>query len=430
MHSNLNRIPDLPHHVMTWFHPAHPTASPNATAVLCLGISFQWTDFPRSVHKYSPSSWIKWLALSSLLYISPRNYFCSWRDLLRSTKWRFQPVGIWCPNLLRFTWADLIWIAVPMVPERAFSTSARWKCRRLEQDLQAQPQRVEAKEPNGPKERCSHCVQGMWNSLFTNLWWLDPANPYKQVSLASVDIWGHEDALPRKPRLTLDLGEQHDEISAVLMELGVPLSLIPVDEDSSRLATSDLGTKALVKELRDKEEDLLRRQKFGEAQQLEENVQQLYGIGRELNELLRGKEDALRERPRNLIEIERLSQRISELEEKRLHVAALYDTDWWLTAMSLAVEHVEPIETESSPKPQLDRSSVAGSTHSTHHSHHSHPSHSSGHSENASAHSTQRPTAASVSPASPKSARNSMPRNFGRDQTQIAEALSTARSQP
>lgn len=256
------------------------------------------------------------------------------------------------------------------------------------------------------------------------------SNPYKQVSLASVDIWGHEDALPRKPRLTLDLGEQHDEISAVLMELGVPLSLIPVDEDSLRLATSDLGTKALVKELRDKEEDLLRRQKFGEAQQLEENVQQLYGIGRELNELLRSKEDALRERPRNLIEIERLSQRISELEEKRLHVAALYDTDWWLTAMSLAVEHVEPIVTESSPKPQLDRSSVAGSTHSTHHSHHSHPSHSSGHSENASAHSTQRPTAASLSPASPKSARNSMPRNFGRDQTQIAEALSTARSQP
>ena len=255
-----------------------------------------------------------------------------------------------------------------------------------------------------------------------------PSNPYKQVSLASVDIWGHEDALPRKPRLTFDLGEQHDEISAVLMELGVPLSLIPVDEDSSRLVTSDLATKALVKELRDKEEDLLRMQKFGEAQQLEENVQQLYGIGRELNEFLRSKEDALKERPRNLIEIERLSQRISELEEKRLHVAALYDTDWWLTAMSLAVE---PIETTESSLKQQNRSSVAGSTHSTHHSHPSHPSHSSGHSENASAHSTQRPpAAASLSPASPKSARNSMPRNFGRDQTQIPEALSTARSQP
>ena len=156
-----------------------------------------------------------------------------------------------------------------------------------------------------------------------------PSNPYKQVSLASVDIWGHEDALPRKPsRGPLDLGEQHDEIATVLMELGVPLSLVPVDEDSSRLATSDLGTKALVKELREKEEDLLQMQKFGEAQQLEEHVQQLYLIGQELHELHRSKDDAIKERPRNLAEIERLSQQVSELEAKRLHLAALYDTKW------------------------------------------------------------------------------------------------------
>eukprot|EP00438_Fugacium_kawagutii_P035041 Skav203871 [mRNA] locus=scaffold1031:166511:167611:- [translate_table: standard] len=238
-----------------------------------------------------------------------------------------------------------------------------------------------------------------------------PSNPYKQVSLACVDLWGHEDAIPRKPkRNVLDLGEQNDEISAVLMELGVPLSLIPVDEDSSHLATSDLGTKALVKELRAKEDDLLKAQKFGEAQQLEEHVQQLYGIGQELYELLRGKDDALRQRPRNLVEIERLSHRVAELEEQRLHLAALYETDWWLQAMSLGTKIVEP---------------SAAST----------PSHqsSTGHSETHRLPSQTPFLAPQICEGidSPKSARNSMPKNFGRtDQTQLAEALSTARSQP
>lgn len=240
-----------------------------------------------------------------------------------------------------------------------------------------------------------------------------PSNPYKQVSLACVDLWGHEDAIPRKPkRNVLDLGEQNDEISSVLMELGVPLSLIPVDEDSSHLATSDLGTKALVKELRAKEDDLLKAQKFGEAQQLEEHVQQLYGIGQELYELLRGKDDALRQRPRNLLEIERLSHRVAELEEQRLHLAALYETDWWLQAMSLGTSLTKIAE----PAP-------AGSTPSQHSS--------TGHVE------TEHGLPSLGTPFlvpqidSPKSARNSIPKNFGRtDHTQLAEALSTARSQP
>ena len=237
-----------------------------------------------------------------------------------------------------------------------------------------------------------------------------PSNPYKQVSLASIDIWGHEDALPKKPRASLDLGEQHDEISAVLLELGVPLSLIPVDEDSSRLATSDLGTKALVKELRQKEEDLLRSQKFGEAQQLEEHMQQLCVMGQELHEFLVRKDDALKERPRNLVEIERLSQRISELEQKRLHLAALYETDWWLSAMSLGSSNV----------------TFDGSTQS-------HPASESMHSMPSMAASQRTQPAEAVhrelADASPKSARNSLPRNFGRDQT-LPEALATARSQP
>ncbi len=244
-----------------------------------------------------------------------------------------------------------------------------------------------------------------------------PSNPYKQVSLASVDIWGHEDALPRKPsRGPLDLGEQHDEIATVLMELGVPLSLVPVDEDSSRLVTSDLGTKNLVKELREKEEDLLQMQKFGEAQQLEEHVQQLYLIGQELHELHRSKDDAIKERPRNLAEIERLSQRVSGLEAKRLHLAALYDTKWWLSAMSLA------------PNPEKLQSSMASEAS---------PS-SSVPSERPLGDSVPSMGSAPRAPlplvpgfdSSPKSARNSMP-DFGRGERSFgADALATARSQP
>lgn len=228
-----------------------------------------------------------------------------------------------------------------------------------------------------------------------------PSNPYKQVSLATVDIWGYEDVLPKKPRSPLDLGEHQDEIAAVLMELGVPLSLVPVDEDSSRLATSDLGTKALVKELREKEDALLRAKRFGDAQRLQEHVQQLCEMGQELHELLQQKEEALATR-RSGGEIKKLFDRVSELEGRRLHLAALYDTDWWLSAMSLA----STIPVSDSPK-DTDEAATTELGLGT----------------------AQRELC--LSDQTPKSARNLS--DF--DRTQAAskfagEALSTARSQP
>ena len=183
-----------------------------------------------------------------------------------------------------------------------------------------------------------------------------PSNPYKQVSLASVEIWGHEDALgkrwPRSSSLnSLNLGEHHDEIASVLMELGVPLSLVPVDEDSSKLATADPDTQALVRELREKEATLLESRKFGEAQQLQEHVQQLFEIGLELNELGRRKQDIL---PKNIEEIQKLSDRMTELEERRLHLAAFYDTEWWLFAMSLASKPFHGAAKVADTKTQLE----------------------------------------------------------------------------
>ena len=223
------------------------------------------------------------------------------------------------------------------------------------------------------------------------------SNPYKQVSLSSVDLWGHEDALPKKAMsstLTVDLGEQHDEIAAVLMELGVPLSMVPVDEDSSGLAAADVGTKLLVQELRAKEDGLLRRSEFGQAQQLEEDVQELYGIGQELRKLYEKRDELLQRRAR--AELRSLSQRIADLEERRLHLAAFHETDWWLSKMALPAA-VLPADDE--PKELLDLTKKI------------------------------LPSMATELHETPKSARNSMPSGFGR--SQFADApLSTARSQP
>ena len=217
------------------------------------------------------------------------------------------------------------------------------------------------------------------------------SNPYKQVSLSSVDLWGYEDALPKKAMsstLAVDLGEQHDEIASVLMELGVPLSMVPFDEDSSGLAAADVGTKLLVQELRGKEDGLLRRSEFGQAQQLEEDVQELYGIGRELRKLHEKRDELTQRRARG--GLREVSQRISHLEEKRLHTAAFYETDWWLSAMALPRdEQKEPLELTKKILPTM-----ASELHET-----------------------------------PKSARNSMPVGFGRSQFTDAP-LSTARSQP
>ncbi|CAJ1444712.1 unnamed protein product [Effrenium voratum] len=194
-----------------------------------------------------------------------------------------------------------------------------------------------------------------------------PSNPYKQVSLCTVDLWGCEDVLPRSAKAApVDLGEQHEEIASVLMDLGVPLSLIPVDEDV--LSAVDVGTQALVKELRAVEEKLLEERKFGEAQQLEEALQQVSQMGVELQRLQQRREalfagGRLCGDPK---ELEHLGARIKDLEKARLQVAALYDTDWWLSKMSMGeggTKSSYSISPDSSP---LGMSAMTGGSFSSH----------------------------------------------------------------
>eukprot|EP00439_Symbiodinium_sp_Y106_P024286 s1851_g2.t5 len=84
-------------------------------------------------------------------------------------------------------------------------------------------------------------------------------NPYKQVALATVDLWGYEDVLPETSGpLPLDLGEHHEDIASVLMELGVPLNLVPVSGGLQPTVHADAATCSLIRELRDKEDQLIR----------------------------------------------------------------------------------------------------------------------------------------------------------------------------
>lgn len=158
-------------------------------------------------------------------------------------------------------------------------------------------------------------------------------NPYKQVSLATVDLWGYEDVLPETPGpLPLDLGEHHEDIASVLMELGVPLNLVPVSDGFQPTVHADAATCSLIRELRDTEDQLIRENKFGEAQKVAQHVQQLDAIGQELRSLLEKRE--MLSATRDLRALEQLAPEIAALETKRLHTAALYETDWWISAMS------------------------------------------------------------------------------------------------
>eukprot|EP00933_Yihiella_yeosuensis_P052204 TRINITY_DN5021_c0_g1_i1.p1 TRINITY_DN5021_c0_g1~~TRINITY_DN5021_c0_g1_i1.p1 ORF type:complete len:368 (-),score=81.87 TRINITY_DN5021_c0_g1_i1:579-1682(-) len=179
-----------------------------------------------------------------------------------------------------------------------------------------------------------------------------PRNPFRQVSLSSVELWGVEDALPsapaksshsKKPQKVLDDAGGGDEVSQVLMELGVPLSLVPFDEDSERLVGVDAGTRRLLKELADKNGMLLESCRFGESQQLVEHMQQLSLWGKELQQLI-SKRDRLVS-VRSIKEAERLGPEIQDLEEKRLHLAAFYDTNFWLEMMnsSFGFAQLEPV---------------------------------------------------------------------------------------
>ncbi|OLP78187.1 hypothetical protein AK812_SmicGene41661 [Symbiodinium microadriaticum] len=129
-----------------------------------------------------------------------------------------------------------------------------------------------------------------------------------------------------------DLGEHHEDIASVLMELGVPLNLVPVSDGFQPTVHADAATCSLIRELRDTEDQLIRENKFGEAQKVAQHVQQLDAIGQELRSLLEKRE--MLSATRDLRALEQLAPEIAALETKRLHTAALYETDWWISAMS------------------------------------------------------------------------------------------------
>ncbi|CAE7225677.1 unnamed protein product [Symbiodinium natans] len=130
----------------------------------------------------------------------------------------------------------------------------------------------------------------------------------------------------------MDLGEHHDDIASVLLELGVPLNLVPVSEGFQPTGHTDVQTCALIRELRAKEDQMIRANKFGDAQKVAQHMEQLHALGQELQGLLEQRE--MLSAARDVRSLEQLAPQITALETKRLHLAALYETDWWLTAMS------------------------------------------------------------------------------------------------
>lgn len=171
-----------------------------------------------------------------------------------------------------------------------------------------------------------------------------PGNPYRQVSLTTVEIFGHEDANASSisgrsarglvPALgAASLSDCGDEVARVLTELGIPLDIVPVDEDAVLGRTVDAGTRRLLEELQRRRLEQLEALKFGDAQELSEHIQHLGTLGAELK--------ALKERcdryagAGELAEAKTLAERVKQLEEQRLSIAALYETDFWLEQMVL-----------------------------------------------------------------------------------------------
>uniref|UniRef100_A0A7S4Q1N8 Uncharacterized protein n=1 Tax=Alexandrium monilatum TaxID=311494 RepID=A0A7S4Q1N8_9DINO len=170
---------------------------------------------------------------------------------------------------------------------------------------------------------------------------------HAKVSLARAEIRGHEDvAVPTKASSSARglepwfdasaLGSDGDEasqVARVLMELGVSLDIIPVDEDAERSRTVDASTKQLLAELQGRRKTLMQAMKFGDAQQLSEHMQHLGTLGADL----RGLQEKLDRyvTAGELLEAQRIADRMLMLEEQRLSIAALYETDFWLERMIL-----------------------------------------------------------------------------------------------
>merc|ERR1712232_1109370 len=127
------------------------------------------------------------------------------------------------------------------------------------------------------------------------------------------------------------MGADGGEVAQVLLELGIPLDVVPLDEQG-RFADVDVDSRQLLGELQVRHARLLQAGNFGQAQQLSEHVQYLASVGAELRQL---QVDSARLSaavgPGKGAE---LAVPIRELEANRLNIAALYETDFWLEQMS------------------------------------------------------------------------------------------------
>jgi len=124
------------------------------------------------------------------------------------------------------------------------------------------------------------------------------------------------------------MGGLSGELAQVLSELGISLDCAPIDEEEIKFAQTDEESRSLLKEMQRIRDALTEAAKLAEAQQIAESMEEVMTLGLELQRL-RLEADRLGEAV-HLEEAQAQSAAISGLEEKRMNIAAFYDTEWWL----------------------------------------------------------------------------------------------------
>lgn len=159
-----------------------------------------------------------------------------------------------------------------------------------------------------------------------------PLNPYVQVGLLSVEIWGREGIGAAKTQRSFvePSSEARDGVSRALAEIGIPLEILPTDKAAFTYCSVDGDTQQLLEELRGIKEQLLNDSKFGEVQQLTDQMTILMNLGSELKEAYATLKQL---KSIDLDKAEKLNMKICSLEKSRLDVAALYDTKFWEEAL-------------------------------------------------------------------------------------------------
>merc|ERR1711904_249015 len=97
---------------------------------------------------------------------------------------------------------------------------------------------------------------------------------------------GREGASAAKPQPSFvdPSREARDDVSRALAELGIPIEILPTDTGGFTYGNVDSDTQRLLEELRSIKEHLLNDSKFGEAQQLSDQMTSLMNLGSELKE--------------------------------------------------------------------------------------------------------------------------------------------------